>query len=73
MLALSSKPKIGSSNDFNGNENVTWWLFYDYCFFLASFIVDRTSYKCTVVEMRGWSKYREWKFYTCVLTLSLKP
>ena len=30
------------SNDENGNENVTWkwWLLRDYCFFVASFIVD---------------------------------
>ena len=42
------------SSNGNGNENITWkltfrkcWLFSDYCFFLASFIVDRARCKWT--------------------------
>ena len=49
--------KLGSlnSHDDNRNEKLTskwtfekWWLFWDYCFFLAYFTVDKARSKLTV-------------------------
>lgn len=72
-----------SSNNDNGTATVTqtllenehlgikWWLFCDYYFFLASFIVDRARCKWTVRSAACWSKCREWEIYCCLLQLKL--
>ena len=59
-----------SSNDRNGNETPPgkWWLFCDYCFFLASFIVDRA--RCKSTARSTVEADIGMKDYCCVFTLS---